>query len=123
MTHARHKLIKWWAQSFLVGIDCVVCGRRDAAGVLRSVEDMAVRSMPGMVRAQRYWVGPRRAADRQEPYVCMQFLVRFLEFASAHAVDEDVCYAAGFAAPFTHVQFRGASPALAFLPDWFLAEM
>jgi hypothetical protein len=40
--HGRHKLLKWWAQSFLVGIETVVCGLRDGDGVVQRIEELPV---------------------------------------------------------------------------------
>lgn len=44
--HARFKLIKWWCQSFLVGIGTVVAGFRDDTGVVESVAEYPVREIP-----------------------------------------------------------------------------
>ncbi|KAH9382016.1 hypothetical protein HPB48_022241 [Haemaphysalis longicornis] len=41
----RFKLLKWWAQSFLVGIPRVVCGFRDDNGLIGTLEEFDVREM------------------------------------------------------------------------------
>jgi len=35
----RYKLLKWWAQSFLIGISIIVCGFRDDAGIVRRIQE------------------------------------------------------------------------------------
>lgn len=42
----RFKLLKWWAQSFLVGIPRVLCGFRDDDGKVGTIEELSVREMP-----------------------------------------------------------------------------
>ena len=42
----KFKFQKWWCQSFLVGIPRVICGYRDDAGVVRTVQTFAVSNMP-----------------------------------------------------------------------------
>ncbi len=62
----RFKLIKWWCQSFLVGIGTVVAGFRDDAGRVTSVAEYPVREIP------------RQCADHWKPNVCVNFLHEFL---------------------------------------------
>lgn len=47
----RFKLIKWWAQSFLVGIPTIICGYRDDGGVVRSLEKMETLKIPQRAKA------------------------------------------------------------------------
>ena len=42
----RFKLLKWWAQSYLIGINQVVCGFRDDDGIVHKLRDYAVSDMP-----------------------------------------------------------------------------
>lgn len=44
--NCRFKLIKWWAQSFLVGIPTIICGYRDDSGVVHSLEKMETLKIP-----------------------------------------------------------------------------
>jgi len=41
----RFKLLKWWAQSFLIGISKVVCGFRDDAGIVRHIREFQTSEM------------------------------------------------------------------------------
>ncbi|XP_069672153.1 decapping and exoribonuclease protein-like isoform X2 [Periplaneta americana] len=44
----RFKLIKWWGQSFLVGIKEVICGFRDDRGIVHRLEPFEVSKLPKM---------------------------------------------------------------------------
>nr|CAD7196840.1 unnamed protein product [Timema douglasi] len=50
MNFRRFKLRKIWCQSFLVGIDTVVCGYRDDAGVVHQLEELELREIPKMTK-------------------------------------------------------------------------
>lgn len=70
----RFKLLKWWLQSFLAGIDRIVCGYRDDAGIVKylttyDVDDMP-RSVANAVGDQPLWSGA----------LCMTFLLDLLSF-------------------------------------------
>ena len=42
----RFKLLKWWAQSFLVGVPKIVCGFRDDDGNVTSLEHFKTIEIP-----------------------------------------------------------------------------
>ena len=46
----RFKLIKFWAQSFLVGIPKIVCGFRDDDGIVHRLETYSTKEIPSMAR-------------------------------------------------------------------------
>ena len=46
----RKKLLKWWCQSFLVGIEEVICGTRTDQGKVFKVESIKVSDMPKMCK-------------------------------------------------------------------------
>jgi len=41
----RFKLLKWWAQSFLVGIPKIVCGFRDDDGIVKNLQHFKTTSL------------------------------------------------------------------------------
>lgn len=49
------KLMKYWLQSFLIGIETVVVGFRDKKGALKTLEGLKVSEMPRRVRSQGIW--------------------------------------------------------------------
>ncbi|KAG0729817.1 Decapping and exoribonuclease protein [Chionoecetes opilio] len=50
----RFKMIKWWSQSYLVGIPRVVCGFRDNSGTVHSLRTYEVREMPKLAQVCRF---------------------------------------------------------------------
>ncbi|KAI8323844.1 RAI1-domain-containing protein [Martensiomyces pterosporus] len=75
----RHKLIKFWAQSFIAGIPRVTVGYRDSDGTLRQIEEINTMEMPRRVRNKpRMW----------EASVCMNFADMVLQKIKDCVVDE-----------------------------------
>ncbi|KAJ1893114.1 decapping endonuclease targeting mRNA, partial [Coemansia sp. IMI 209127] len=66
----RHKLLKFWAQSFISGTPVVTVGYRDKDGMLRKVEDIRTQDIPRMV-----WGKPKM----WEPSICMNFANELLQ--------------------------------------------
>lgn len=57
----RYKLLKFWAQSFLVGVPKVTVGFRDDDGQIVKVEDFATLNIPRLVRGRPgSWVSESR---------------------------------------------------------------
>ncbi len=44
--YCRYKLMKWWAQSFLVGVPKIVCGFRDDDGIVKSLQNFKTSMIP-----------------------------------------------------------------------------
>lgn len=66
----ERKLLKFWVQSFLLGVPRIIVGFRSRDGVLQRVEDMDVASIPDTVaRRGRQWDGN----------ICTNFAASFLE--------------------------------------------
>ncbi|XP_011299955.1 decapping and exoribonuclease protein [Fopius arisanus] len=53
MNMQRHKFLKWWCQSFLVGIEDILCGFRDDSGIIRQLENYKVSDIAR--NSQKYW--------------------------------------------------------------------
>lgn len=69
----ERKLLKFWIQSFLLGVPRIIVGFRSRDGVLQRVEDMDVASIPDTVaRRGRQWDGN----------ICTNFATSFLECES-----------------------------------------
>jgi len=66
----KHKLLKFWLQSFLAGVPKIVVGFRDDRGVVHEVQTIETLSIPRMVRAQGHW----------DPSVCLNFGQQALEW-------------------------------------------
>lgn len=46
MQFYKKKLLKWWCQSFLVGIEEVICGTRADNGMVFEIDTIRVSDMP-----------------------------------------------------------------------------
>ena len=66
----EQKLLKFWAQSFLLGVPKIIVGFRSKNGILKSIEELETRSIPAIVRrGSRAWDGN----------LCINFTAMFLE--------------------------------------------
>ncbi|KAI9689557.1 MAG: decapping endonuclease targeting mRNA [Bathelium mastoideum] len=70
LTYER-KLLKYWIQSFLLGVPKIIVGFRDNRGILIGQEELDTRTIPGNVKrvGQSSWDGN----------VCINFTAAFLE--------------------------------------------
>nr|XP_034841214.1 decapping and exoribonuclease protein-like isoform X2 [Maniola hyperantus] len=64
----RFKTKKWWCQSFLVGIDTLVCGYRNDVGIVEELKVYNVKDLANI--SEKYW----------KPNICFNFLDTFLTF-------------------------------------------
>ena len=78
----ERKLLKFWAQSFLLGVPTVIVGYRDEDGVLKKLEKMDTQAIPELVRTKGkgMWNGD----------VCVAFMSAFLAWLRGTVVDEGV---------------------------------
>mgnify|MGYP001072088581 CR=1 FL=1 len=76
----RHRLLKYWAQSFLIGVPSVVVGFRDAEGRLRELETFRTSQLPKMAREVH--------GATWDPNVCLRFGERLLQAISSHVARE-----------------------------------
>src|SRR5436305_14853725 len=66
----ERKLLKFWAQSFLLGVPKIIVGFRSKDGILTKIEELETRSIPGAVkRGTRAWDGN----------LCINFTAAFLD--------------------------------------------
>ncbi|XP_066215885.1 decapping and exoribonuclease protein isoform X3 [Saccopteryx leptura] len=109
----RHKLLKWWAQSFLLGVPNVVAGFRNPEGFVCSVKTFPTMQMFEHVRNDR---------DGWNPSVCMNFCAAFLSFAQNTVVQDDPRLVHLFSwepgGPVTVSVHRDAPHT--FLPTWYV---
>lgn len=67
----ERKLLKFWAQSFLLGVPKIVVGYRSQQGMLERLEEMETQTIPDRVaRGKRIWDGQ----------TCINFTSSFLEW-------------------------------------------
>lgn len=65
----ERKLLKFWAQSFLLGVPKICVGFRSKAGILRGLQMFNTHELPGMVR---------RGTGCWDGNVCINFAAEFL---------------------------------------------
>ncbi len=77
----KHKLLKYWIQSYLAGVPSVVVGWRDEAGSVKRLENFEVMGMHRAPRQKGMW----------DPVVCLNFAKAALEWlAEALRADSDL---------------------------------
>jgi RAT1-interacting protein len=65
----ERKLLKFWAQSFLLGVPKIIVGFRSPTGILTNVQELETQKLPSMVKARNAsWNGN----------VCINFAAEFL---------------------------------------------
>lgn len=71
MLKYERKLLKFWAQSFLLGVPTIIVGFRDQEGIVHRLEELDTASIPGKVKkmGRRSWDGN----------ICINFAATFLE--------------------------------------------
>ncbi|KAH1182975.1 hypothetical protein KIL84_004467 [Mauremys mutica] len=75
-----HKLIKWWAQSFLPGVSRIVAGFRAPDGSVAALETFETMKIFQLIRGDRgCW----------KPAVCMNFCEAFLAFLKSVVTEDD----------------------------------
>lgn len=67
----ERKLLKFWAQSFLIGVPKIIVGFRTKDGILRSLKELETKNIPTDVQkhGRGTWNGN----------VCINFAASFLE--------------------------------------------
>jgi RAT1-interacting protein len=73
----KFKMIKWWAQCYLIGIPTVVCGYRDNDMVVRDIQTLQVQEIPKTCKG--FW----------KTDVCMSFLHSFLSYVKETVIEDD----------------------------------
>lgn len=78
----ERKLLKFWAQSFLLGVPKIIVGFRTKEGILTRLEELETQQIPEKVRRgnQQLWDGN----------VCINFAAGFLEWLKKIIVEEGV---------------------------------
>eukprot|EP00095_Tigriopus_kingsejongensis_P002537 snap_masked-scaffold344_size201325-processed-gene-1.0 protein:Tk02537 transcript:snap_masked-scaffold344_size201325-processed-gene-1.0-mRNA-1 annotation:"protein dom3z" len=110
-TFAKFKLIKWWAQSFLVAIPKVICGFRDDAGIVHQLKTYPIYELPKM------------GAEHWQPNVCMNFLNDFLEFAKTKVTNETQVFQFSWEPGFKDVQVKATDlPLNHVLPESYVHQ-
>ncbi|KAF1947018.1 RAI1-domain-containing protein [Clathrospora elynae] len=77
----ERKLLKFWAQSFLLGVPKITVGFRSKAGILKGLQTFNTHEIPGMVR---------RGTNCWDGNVCINFATAFLAWLKEVVKDKGV---------------------------------
>lgn len=75
----ERKLLKFWAQSFLLGVPKIVVGFRDQEGILRRLEELETASIPSKVK--------KSGRGTWDGNICINFAAAFLECTLCYLAD------------------------------------
>jgi len=64
-----YKKLEWWCQSFIASIGKIVFGKRDANGIIKSIEEIDVGSLENPEHSKKFW----------HKNVCLNRLSEFLD--------------------------------------------
>lgn len=107
----RFKLLKWWLQSFLVGIPKIICGFRDDRGIVQNLRMFDVKGIPKM--AENMW----------SPASCLNFCSQFLDFVQQCVVKDNPSVVYKFYwrpnCPITCEELTSPGE-YRILPDWYI---
>ncbi|PGH14419.1 protein rai1 [Helicocarpus griseus UAMH5409] len=76
----ERKLLKFWAQSFLLGVPKIIVGFRDEHGILRRLEETTTHTIPGLVA--------RQGKGTWDGNICINFTAKLLEWLKLVINDE-----------------------------------
>ena len=80
MLKYERKLLKFWIQSFLLGVPKIIVGFRSKHGVLQRLEELETKNIPSMVK--------RRGKGTWDGNLCINFTASFLDWLK-HTVTSD----------------------------------
>jgi RAT1-interacting protein len=109
----KHKLVKWWAQSYLVGVPVIYCGYKDQKVIVKEVEKLYIEHFPNL--CAEFW----------SANVCLNFLNRFLCYVKEVVTidDPNVVYQFAFQPNQDITCKRLVEPGeFQILPEWYIKE-
>ena len=71
MLKYERKLLKFWVQSFLLGVPRIIVGFRSQKGILQRLEELETKTIPGIVK--------RDGKGLWDGNLCINFAAAFLE--------------------------------------------
>ena len=71
MLKYERKLLKFWIQSFLLGVPKIIVGFRSKNGILQRLEELETKNIPVLVK--------RRGKGTWDGNLCINFTARFLD--------------------------------------------
>ncbi|EFR03282.1 hypothetical protein MGYG_06284 [Nannizzia gypsea CBS 118893] len=90
----ERKLLKFWVQSFLLGVPKIIVGRRDQDGYLLAIEEYATDEIPNI---------PKTGANTWDANTCINFASQFLTWLKT-IVDSEGVWTIRKAAKSSHIE-------------------
>ena len=108
-TFERHKLLKFYFQSFLVAIPTIVVGFRDDKGIIQHLETLETLKIPRIVRDKQYW----------DPNVCLAFCDRLLDWIRSCVTvdDQNTTYLITYDHPYTDITIEREQNPMPFVTE------
>ncbi|KAL8898794.1 MAG: hypothetical protein Q9192_001893 [Flavoplaca navasiana] len=78
----ERKLLKFWIQSFLLGVPKIIVGFRSKEGILQSLEELETSQIPRLVK--------QRGKGTWDGNLCISFTANFLDWLKSTIVGEGV---------------------------------
>ena len=88
-TFEQQKLLKFWAQSFLLGIPKIIVGFRSSTNTLASLQILETMKIPAQVAG-------RGTVNMWDGNTCINFAAKFLEFLRETITEDGVVYGIHF---------------------------
>lgn len=109
----RYKLLKFWAQSFLVGVPRIICGFRDDEGQVIDIQTIKTLEIPRQIREKR---------NTWNPSVCLNFANELLDWIVSSITKDDatVTYSIRFEYPYQEINIECTGHSHVFLTQRFI---
>jgi RAT1-interacting protein len=72
MLKYERKLLKFWIQSFLLGVPKIIVGFRSKQGILERIEEVETVALPGLVK--------RQGKSTWDGNVCLNYMASILDW-------------------------------------------
>ncbi|XP_062507553.1 decapping and exoribonuclease protein-like isoform X2 [Corticium candelabrum] len=111
----RFKLLRWWCQSYLLGVPEIIAGFRDDDGILQHLTTYRTLELPNLVKSERnVWSGS----------LCLTFTKKLLSWIQTVVTKENVVYVMDWESPFTHVTMEETQEdKFVFLRQWYIKNL
>ncbi|KAL9104422.1 MAG: hypothetical protein Q9163_000628 [Psora crenata] len=80
-TKYQRKLLKFWIQSFLLGVPKIIVGFRSQSGILQRLEELQTKDIPGMVK---------KTSGLWDGNICINFTAAFLDWLKQTVTSDGV---------------------------------
>lgn len=114
MIYFRFKLLRWWSQSFLLGVPQIIVGFRDDNGLVKSLKTYKTLEIPNLVKHE---------TNMWSASICLNFMRKLLSWIQTSVTKDspNVVYMMDWQPPFSHITIEEQqSDEFVFLRPWFI---